>query len=98
MAGAQPTIGVLTLDLHIEHSHSLKDKRQVVRSLKDRLRAKFNVATAEIDHQDSWQRAVVGVITLAGDRARVEQVLQLAEREAANLLGADLVGSQIEYL
>ena len=98
MAGAQPTIGVLTLDLHIEHSHSLKDKRQVVRSLKDRLRAKFNVATAEIDHQDSWQRAVVGVITLASDRARVEQVLQLVEREAANLLGADLVASEIEYL
>ena len=98
MAGAQPTIGVLTLDLHIEHSHSLKDKRQVIRSLKDRLRAKFNVATAEIDHQDSWQRAVIGVITLSSDRLRVEQVLQSVEREAANLLGGDLVGADIELL
>ena len=98
MAGAQPTIGVLTLDLHIEHSHSLKDKRQVIRSLKDRLRGKFNVATAEIDHQDSWQRAVIGVITLASDRVYVEQVLQRVEREAADLLGADLVGADIEYL
>ena len=95
---AQPTIGVLTLDLHIEHSHSLKDKRQVLRSLKDRLRARFNVATAEIDHQDSWQRAVVGIVTVAGDRSRVEEVLQLVEKEAANLLGSILVGTDIEYL
>lgn len=95
---AQPTIGVLTLDLHIEHSHSLKDKRQVLRSLKDRLRARFNVATAEIDHQDSWQRAVVGVVTVAGDRSRVEEVLQLVEKEAANLLGSILVGTDTEYL
>ena len=98
MPATQPTIGVLTLDLHIDHAHSLKDKRQVVRSLKDRLRAKFNVATAEIDHQDSWQRAVIGVVTLAGDRSRVEEVLQLVEREAANMLGAYLVGAEIEYL
>ena len=93
-----PTIGVLTLDLQIEHSHSLKDKRQVVRGLKDRLRSKFNVAAAEIDHQDSWQRAVIGVVTLAADRPRVEEVLQRVEREAANLLGATLVGTQVEYL
>lgn len=93
-----PTIGVLTLDLRVEHSHSLKDKRQVVRSLKDRLRSRFNVAAAEIDHQDSWQRAVVGVVTLAGDRTRVEEILQQVEREAANLLGAALVAADVEYL
>ncbi|MBI3695857.1 MAG: DUF503 domain-containing protein [Acidobacteria bacterium] len=98
MPGTQPTIGVLTLELHVPHSHSLKDKRQVVRSLKDRLRSKFNVAAAEIDHQDSWQRAVIGVVTLAADRPRVEEVLQLVEREAANLLGAILVGTNVEYL
>ena len=92
------TIGVLTLDLHIQHSQSLKDKRQVVRSLKDRLRARFNVATAEIDHQNSWQRAVVSVVTVSRDRSRVEEILQLAEREAANLLGGDMVGTDIEYL
>ena len=92
------TIGVLTLELHIEHSHSLKDKRHVVRSLKDRLRSKFNVATAEIDGQDSWQRAVVGIVTVSGDRSRVEQLLQLVEREAANLLGGDLVAADTEFL
>ena len=91
------TIGVLTLDLHIEHSHSLKDKRQVVRSLKDRLRGKFNVATAELDYHDNWQRAVIGVVTLAGDRGRVQEVLQRVEREAADLLGPSLAGADVEY-
>ena len=90
-------VGLLTLEIHIPDARSLKDKRQVLRSLKDRLRARFNVAAAEIDHQDSWQRAVIGVVTLAGDRPRVEQVLQMAEKEAANLLGADLVGAEVEY-
>jgi uncharacterized protein YlxP (DUF503 family) len=91
------TIGVLTLDLHIAHSHSLKDKRQVIRGLKDRLRSRFNVATAELDHQDSWQRAVIGVVTLSSDRSRVEEVLQRVEHEAANLLGANLVGADVEF-
>ena len=53
-------IGVLTLELRLENSHSLKEKRHVVESLKDRLRNKFNVAVAEIDYQDLWQRAAVG--------------------------------------
>ena len=47
-----PSIGVITLELRLDESHSLKDKRQVVKSLKDRLRGKFNVAVAEIDYQD----------------------------------------------
>ena len=50
-------IGVLTLELRLENSHSLKEKRHVVQSLKDRLRHKFNVSVAEIDYQDLWQRA-----------------------------------------
>ena len=52
-------IGVLTLELRIESSHSLKEKRHVVQSLKDRLRHKFNVSVAEIAHQDLWQRATI---------------------------------------
>ena len=92
------TIGVLTLELRIDYSHSLKEKRQVVRSLKDRLRAKFNVATAEIDGQDSWQHSVIGVVTLSNNRTHVEQMLQSIEREAAHLLGASLVSADVELL
>jgi hypothetical protein len=54
-------IAYLTLELRIEGAHSLKDKRQVVRSLKDRLRNSFNISIAEIDVTDLWQRATLGV-------------------------------------
>ncbi len=60
-------VGVLTLELRLENSHSLKDKRHVVRSLKDRLRRKFNVAVAEIDYQDLWQRAALAAVTVSSD-------------------------------
>jgi uncharacterized protein len=91
-------IGVLTLELRLENSHSLKDKRHVVKSLKDRLRNKFNVAVAEIEFQDLWQRAAVAAVTVAADHVRAEQVLQSVEEEAASLLGADLVDTTVEWL
>ena len=92
------TIGVLTLEMRLEHSHSLKDKRHVVKGLKDRLRRKFNVAVAEIDYQDLWQRAVVAAVTVSGDHSRAQQVLESAEKDASLLLGADLVNTQIEWM
>lgn len=93
-----PTIGVLTLEVRIEDAHSLKDKRHVVKGLKDRLRSRFNVAVAEIDGQDSWQRAVVSAVTVSSDHVRAEQVLQGVEREAAHFLGGALVGTVTEWL
>ena len=93
-----PSVGVLTLELHIEGAQSLKDKRHTVKSLKDRLRGKFNVAVAEIDYQDLWQRALIAAVTVSSDHARAEQVLQLVEREAASLLGGMLVGTAIEWM
>jgi uncharacterized protein YlxP (DUF503 family) len=93
-----PAIGVLTLEIHIEHSHSLKEKRNVVKSLKDRLRRRFNVSVAEIDGQESWQRSVVAAVTVSGSRSRAEQVLQSVEDDAASVLGAMLVGSSVEWI
>ena len=92
------TIGVLTLEMRLEHSRSLKDKRHVVRALKDRLRRKFNVAVAEIDYQDLWQRALVAAVTVSGDHGYAQQLLESVEKDAAMLLGADLVDAQIEWL
>lgn len=93
-----PSIGVLTLDIHIEDAHSLKEKRHVVKGLKDRLRSRFNVAVAEIDYQDSWQRAVVSAVTVSSDHAHADSVLQCVEREAANILGGMLVSSAVEWI
>ena len=91
-------IGVLTLELRLENSHSLKDKRHVVKGLKDRLRNKFNVAVAEIEYQELWQRAAVAAVTVASDHTRAEQVLQSVEAEASALLGRDLVDVTVEWL
>jgi uncharacterized protein len=93
-----PAIGVLTLDIHVEHSHSLKEKRHVVKSLKDRLRERFNVAVAEIDHLDSWQSSVVAAVTVSNDRVRAEQVLHAVEAHVAGILGGALTGASIEWL
>jgi len=93
-----PVIGVLILDIHVEHSHSLKDKRHVIKSLKDRLRERFNVAVAEIDGLDSWQHSVVAAVTVSGDKLRAEQVLQAAEAHAGSLLAEALVASNVEWL
>ncbi|HEY7305586.1 MAG TPA: DUF503 domain-containing protein [Bryobacteraceae bacterium] len=93
-----PAIGVLTLDIHVEHSHSLKEKRHVVKSLKDRLRERFNVSVAEIDHLDSWQNSVLAAVTVANDRLRAEQILQAVEAHAASVLGGALAGSNIEWI
>jgi uncharacterized protein YlxP (DUF503 family) len=89
-------IGLLTLEIHIPDARSLKDKRQVIRSLKDRLRAHFNVAVAELDFQDVWQRSVVGVVTISNDAHHLEQSLQTIVAESERLLGRDLASSEIE--
>jgi len=93
-----PSIGVITFELRIDDAHSLKDKRHYVRGLKDRLRAKFNVSVAEIDAQDSWQRAVVACVTVSSDQQYAEQLLQAVEREAASFLGGILVDATVEWL
>jgi uncharacterized protein YlxP (DUF503 family) len=92
------TVGVLTLELRLENSHSLKEKRHVVQSLKDRLRSKFNVAVAEIDHQDLWQRAAVAAVTVSSDQVHAEKVLRSVEQEAVSLLGPEVTESTVEWL
>jgi uncharacterized protein YlxP (DUF503 family) len=92
------TIGVLTLELRLENSHSLKEKRHVVKGLRDRLHHKFNVSVAEIDCHDLWQRAVLAAVTVSSDRVHAEKVLQSVEHETASLLGPALAGVTIEWM
>lgn len=91
-------VGLLTLEIHLPYARSLKDKRQVLRRLKERLRGRFNVAVAELDHQDAWQRAQIGVVALNSDGLYVTQQLEAACGEAESLLGDSLADSHIEYL
>ena len=92
------TVGVLTLELRIEHAHSLKEKRHVVKSLKDRLRHKFNVSVAEIDDQDLHNSSVIAVATVSPSRSFAEKVLESVEAEAASQLGPMLLRAGTEWL
>ena len=69
------TIGLLTVQLFISNSGSLKQKRMVLKSLKDRLRKNFNVSVAELDAHDKWQRAVLGVVSIGPEGRHVNGVL-----------------------
>jgi uncharacterized protein YlxP (DUF503 family) len=91
-------VGLLTLELHLPDAQSLKDKRQVLRSLKDKLRANFNVAVAELDFEDIWQRSVVGVVTLSNEEQHVEEALQRVLAEADHILGPLIVSHAVDLL
>ncbi len=89
----------LTLELAIEHAQSLKDRRQAVRSLKDKLRHGFNISVAELDETPVWNRATLGIAAisssgsyLAGQLREVES----AARRIANGLGCEILDSYIE--
>lgn len=68
-------VGLLTLELHIPASQSLKEKRQVLKSLLETTRNRFNVSISEVDHLDLWQRATVGAACVSKDQSFVDQVL-----------------------
>jgi uncharacterized protein len=69
------TVGIARLTLFISDSHSLKEKRMVLRRVKDRTRGKFNVAIAEVEDNDVWQRAVLGLAVVGNERRFVESAL-----------------------
>jgi len=94
-------IAFLTLELHIEAAQSLKDKRQVIRSVKDRLRNSFNVSVAELDPSPLWNRATVGVVSISDSRDYLDGLMNNVERAAtriANNHGADISDSFVEFL
>ena len=77
-------IAHLTLELRLEAAHSLKDKRQLLRSLKDGLRKHFNVSVAEMDEGPVWQRATVEVVAVSGSRDYLEGLMAGVERAASS--------------
>lgn len=85
-------LAAMAIEITLPGAQSLKDKRAVVRALKDRLRAHFNVSVAEMDHQEVWQRATVGVAAIGPDR---EYLAGLMARAAA-AASAVLAGQEFE--
>ncbi len=94
-------IAFLTLELRIEAAHSLKDKRQVTRSLKDRLRSSFNVAVAELEPSLLWNQATIGVVSVSHSRDYLDGLMKNVERAAtriANNAGGEVTDSFVEFL
>ena len=92
-------IGLCTIELHLPASNSLKDKRSVLKSVIRRIRNEFNVSIAEVDDQDVWRSAVLGVVTVSNDRAYAHGLLTgVVNWIERNRLDADLVDYQIEML
>lgn len=88
------TVGILRLELAIRESHSLKDKRRVIKSIKERLHNTFHVSVAEVEAMDVWQRAVLGVAMVANDAPYVHQCLDkivdwVRKQRHATLIGFD---------
>jgi uncharacterized protein YlxP (DUF503 family) len=91
-------VGVLTLELRIDHAHSLKEKRHVVKSLKERLRGRFNVSVSEIEDQELHNSAVIAAAVVSPSRDFASQILRAVEDEAESQLGPLLVRSNVEWL
>ncbi len=91
-------IGVVTWELHVSGCQSLKDKRRVLKSLKDRLHRQCNVSVAETDHHELWQRAELSASVVAVDRRHAEAVLASADRLVAGAGQARIIDSTTSYL
>jgi uncharacterized protein YlxP (DUF503 family) len=91
-------VGLCTVELFIAESRSLKDKRQVLHSLKDRLHGKFNISVAEVDGQDLWQKAVLALACVANEGQHVNQVLEQALNVIKGVPVVEVVRAQLELL
>ncbi|HTV07340.1 MAG TPA: DUF503 domain-containing protein [Acidobacteriaceae bacterium] len=86
-------IASMTIELRIDHAHSLKDRRQVVRSLKEKLAHGFNISIAELDEAVTWQSATIGIVAISSSRDYLSGQMRQVE-QAANRIVNDL-GAQI---
>lgn len=93
------TIGILTFDVHLPQARSLKDKRQVIRSVKERLRSRHNVAVAEDgEHANLWQRAGIAVVSVASGRDALERLFEAVVREVEGQIPGYLVETGRDFL
>jgi len=90
-------VGLLSVELHVPGSQSLKDKRMVLRRVKDRLK-KFNVAVSEVEHHDLWQRAGLAVVTVSTDQAHADRELAAAVDEIERVEPGLITRTEVEFL
>jgi uncharacterized protein YlxP (DUF503 family) len=93
------TIGVYTFEIHLPQSRSLKDKRQVLRRLKDRLRSRYNVAVSEFrEHTELWQRGRLAVVSVAHDRDALERLFESVFRESESGVPGQIIETGCDFI
>jgi len=91
-------VGLLTLELYIPEANSLKSKRFIIKSLKDRIKNKYNVSIAEIDANDLWQRSILGAACVANERKIINQTLDGVRDIILKTPSVELINSTLEML
>ncbi len=91
-------VGACTLEFHLPACHSLKEKRMFLSRLKGRVGSRFNVAVAEVEHHDLWQRSVVAVVSVSNRRAHLDALFEKVVREVERSVDGELLRYEVEYL
>ena len=94
----QMIIGLLTVEIHILYSASLKEKRFILKSIKDKVRNKFNVSIAEVDYQEKWQRSVLAAAQVGNDYVVIEKNLYSVFNLIETYNGVEILKHTLEYL
>ena len=92
------TIGLLQLELRFTQTNSLKDKRSILRRIKSQVRKSYNVSIAEIDHQDRWGGARIGVTCISSESKIVHQTLRKVENAFASQFGIQVIDRRMEMM
>lgn len=91
-------VGIMTVELYISGATTLKEKRRVLKSIIDRIRSKYNVSIAEVDNQNLWQRATLGVAAVSNETSHVNQMLNTVIRKITFNGEAELMDYYVEIL
>ncbi len=91
-------ITLLIFHLHLPASHSLKDKRRVIKGLKDRIRNRYNVSIAEVDYQEKWQRSTLAVVWVSSDGSGIDRMIDELDKHVNQCADVDLLRfERVEY-
>jgi len=91
-------VGIMQVEVHVPAAQSLKDKRSVTKSLREQLRGRFNIAVAELDPNEKWQRATIGIAAIAQERAAIDEVFGGVARWLRDTRLVDLIRIEHEYV
>ena len=90
-------IGLLSLEIYFPYSHSLKEKRKILTSFKDRIKKRYNIAIAELDYQNKWQRTRIGIVSLNSSKKPVEQLFTKILSDAEKNIDGEIIHSQMDF-